>query len=649
MQKIRENGALLATVVSGVLILLGWQLDGKISGVSSAIIFITAFIIGGFDQAKSGIKDTLKTHKLNVELLMVLAATGASIIGYWFEGAILIFIFSLSGSLETYTTNKSRREITKLMALKPETAFLQGEKGELTEVSVSDLKIGDLILVRPGESVPIDGQIKNGITTINEATINGESMPKEKKQGEDVFGGTVNLTGAITVSVSKKEEDTVFSQIIRMVQEAENKPSETAAFIERFEDKYVKAVLILVAIMLFLPHFALGWTWMETFYRAMVLLTVASPCALVASVTPATLAAISNGARHGILFKGGIHLEHLKAVHAVAFDKTGTLTKGTPTVTDFILPDEKEAEDIQNVVYTLEKNSAHPLAKAISDALDLRFATYLPELVTEDVPGFGVQTNYNGHVFKVGKPDFIGAENTTSFQDEYAEDLAKEGKTIVYVSRDDRVVALLGLIDLEREEARTTISALQSSGLKTIMVTGDNEATALAIGEKIGIDYVIAGCLPENKVAVMEDLNTVYGSVCMVGDGINDAPALAHATVGVAMGEGTDIAMEAADIVLMKNDLEKLAYARKLSVRLSRVVKQNIVFSIAVICCLVLLNVFQTINLPFGVIGHEGSTILVILNGLRLLIPNRKWTKQNQSRSNKKARKPQIYAIKEVL
>ncbi|WP_088838849.1 heavy metal translocating P-type ATPase [Listeria sp. ILCC792] len=641
MQKIRENVAFIATAVSGILILIGWQLEGKISEMGIAIIFITAFIIGGFEQAKSGILDTIKTHKLNVELLMVLAATGASIIGYWLEGAVLIFIFSLSGALETYTTNKSKRELTKLMALKPKTAFLQWEKGELTEVPVGDLAIGNLILVRPGERVPIDGVICGGETTVDESAINGESMPKEKSNGADVFGGTVNLTGAVTVSVSKTEGETLFSQIIQMVQDAENQPSETAAFIERFEDKYVKAVLVLVGIMLFLPHFALGWTWNETFYRAMVLLTVASPCALVASVTPATLAAISNGARHGILFKGGVHLEHLKRVRAVAFDKTGTLTRGTPSLTDFILETEDQ-DELLNVVYTLEKNSTHPLARAISDALGRRGATYLQGLVTEDVPGFGVQAAYAGHNWKVGKARFIGAENTAKYVDEYAENLAKEGKTIVYVAKDNLVVAVLALRDEARREAVRAISALKSDGIQTVMVTGDNEETGLAIGREIGIDYVIAGCLPENKVAVMNDLKATYGSVCMVGDGINDAPALAHATVGVAMGEGTDIAMEAADIVLMKNDLEKLAYARKLSVRLSRIVKQNIFFSIAVIISLVILNVFQSINLPFGVIGHEGSTILVILNGLRLLLNNRKSRQRTHSQTGEDFQ-PKIY------
>ncbi|WP_416349171.1 heavy metal translocating P-type ATPase [Listeria seeligeri] len=619
-----RNWQFVTTGISGVLIVIGWIFGSEVGEVWTAVIFLSAFIIGGFEQAKEGILATIKTKKLNVELLMILAATGASIIGYWFEGAILIFIFSVSGALETYTTNKSKREITKLMAFQPESASRILPNGDIEEVAAKDLRMDDIVIVRPGESVPIDGVIVRGSTTLNEAAINGESVPAMKTVGADVFGGTVNVSSAITVKVTQTFENTIFSKIIRLVETAQNEPSKTARFIERFEDLYVKVVLLFVLVMMFLPHFALGWSWNETFYRAMVLLTVASPCALVASVTPATLAAISNGARHGILFKGGVHLENLRGIKAIAFDKTGTLTNGTPRLTDQMFKANSDEKRIINVVVAMERQSLHPLASALTKELESEVTDKLMEIDVTDVPGWGVKANYDGEIWQIGKAGFVGEDAAKQFSGEAFEKLASEGKTIVYVAAAGEVIAMFALKDTCRPEAIQAITALKAKGIKTIMVTGDNEQTGAAIQTELGMDYVVSGCLPEKKVDVIKDLSATYGNVAMIGDGINDAPALAHAAVGIAMGEGTDIAMETADVVLMKNDLEKIAYAYTLSERLHWISWQNICFAIAVIITLIIANVFQLINLPFGVVGHEGSTILVILNGLRLLKTNRK-------------------------
>ncbi|EPU1804364.1 heavy metal translocating P-type ATPase [Listeria monocytogenes] len=620
----KQNWQFITTGISGILIVIGCLVGSDVGDFWTAVIFLSAFVIGGFEQAKEGIQATIKTKKLNVELLMILAATGASIIGYWFEGAILIFIFSVSGALETYTTNKSKREITKLMAFQPERAFRLLPNGDLEEVAAKELQLDDMVFVRPGESVPIDGVIVRGSTTLNEAAINGESVPATKTVGADVFGGTVNVSSGITVKVTQTFDNTIFSKIIRLVETAQSEPSKTARFIERFEDAYVKAVLLFVLVMMFLPHFALGWSWNETFYRAMVLLTVASPCALVASVTPATLAAISNGARHGILFKGGVHLENLRGVKAVAFDKTGTLTNGTPELTDRLFAENVDKQQVINVVGAMERQSLHPLAAAITQDLEAEITEKLTEIEVTDVPGWGVQAVYREAIWQVGKAGFVGNEEARAFSNGAFERLAGEGKTIVYVAKDGVIQAMFALKDTCRPEAIRTIKALQAKGIKTIMVTGDNEQTGAAIQAELGMDYVVSGCLPEKKVDVLKELSVTYGSVAMVGDGINDAPALAHAAVGIAMGEGTDIAMETADVVLMKNDLEKIPYAYNLSDRLHWITWQNICFAIAVILVLITANVFQLINLPFGVVGHEGSTILVILNGLRLLRSNRK-------------------------
>ncbi|MBC1342653.1 heavy metal translocating P-type ATPase [Listeria welshimeri] len=620
----KRNWQFVTTGISGILIIVGWLVGNEVGDFWTAVIFLSAFVIGGFEQAKEGIQATIKTKKLNVELLMILAATGASIIGYWFEGAILIFIFSVSGALETYTTNKSKREITKLMAFQPERAFLLLPNGDLKEIAAKDLQLDDMVLVRPGESVPIDGVIVRGSTTLNEAAINGESVPAMKSAGSEVFGGTVNVSSAITVKVTQTFDNTIFSKIIRLVETAQSEPSKTARFIERFEDAYVKAVLLFVLVMMFLPHFALGWSWNETFYRAMVLLTVASPCALVASVTPATLAAISNGARHGILFKGGVHLENLRGIKAIAFDKTGTLTNGTPVLTDRLFAENVDKQEIINMVVALERQSLHPLAAAITQDLDAEVTKNITEIEITDVPGWGVQADYKREIWQVGKAGFVGTESAREFLSGAFEKLASEGKTVVYVAKSGVVLAMFALKDTCRPEAMRTIKALQAKGIKTIMVTGDNEQTGAAIQAELGMDQVVSGCLPEKKVDVIKELSVSYGSVAMVGDGINDAPALAHAAVGIAMGKGTDIAMETADVVLMKNDLEKIPYAFSLSKQLYWISWQNICFAIAVILVLITANVFQLINLPFGVVGHEGSTILVILNGLRLLKSNQR-------------------------
>jgi len=611
---------LIAAVLSGVLILLGWLLLNRDVETASAIVFVSAFIIGGYAKAKQGIEATISTKKLNVELLMILAAVGSAIIGYWLEGAILIFIFGLSGAMETYTMNKSHREISSLMDLQPEEATrLVDDVEEI--VAVEDLSVGDLLLIRPGERIPADGKIVIGQTNIDEAAISGESIPVTKSKGDDVFAGTVNLRGIIRIEMTKSSNETLFHKIIELVQSAQSEKSPSQKFIERFEGVYVRTVLIIVALMMFVPHFALGWGWTETWYRAMVLLVVASPFTLVASVTPATLSAISNGARNGILFKGGVHLENLAQIKAIAFDKTGTLTKGKPEVTNVIVREDITEEHLLAHVAEIERYSNHPLAGAVvsyaadhvKDNKDLKVEDM------EDIAGFGVRGNMNGSEWKVGKSEFVGKEEADQFHDHIMNQLSDEGKTVIFARDGKGIAGLIALKDVVREDAIEAIRALHEVGIKTVMLTGDHERTAAAIAEESGIDSFISGCLPETKADEIKRLEKEYGMVAMVGDGINDAPALATATVGISMGEGSDVALETADVVLMKNYLPLIAETVNLSKRMNRVVKQNIYFSIVVITLLIASNFLQVVTLPLGVIFHEGSTILVILNGLRLL------------------------------
>jgi len=606
---------------SGVLILIGWILTKFDQQATSVFFYILAYVIGGYFKAKEGITDTLQNKTLNVELLMVLAALGSAIIGYWEEGAILIFIFALSGALETYTMSKSRKEISALMSLQPEEAWLIKD-GKEVKVAVERLQVGDHIFVKPGERVPVDGCIIKGRTSIDQAAITGESIPVSKELKDDVFAGTVNISGSIVVEVTKPSSETLFQKIITLVQNAESQKSPSQQFIDRFEGTYVKLVLAVVSLMLFLPHYLFEWSWNETFYRAMVLLVVASPCAVVASIMPATLSAISNGARKGILFKGGTHLESLGHLRAIAFDKTGTLTQGKPEVSQyFVKPDlEDEKQKILQIAASIEKHSNHPLAQAI-----VRFATTKNQCIPleldsiEDVSGWGVKAFFNGETWKIGKRAFMDGNIEEVIDEKQRALLEEQRSTIVYIEKDHQVISAFALKDIVRKESKKAVNDLKILGVEPIMLTGDNANTAKAIASEVGISHYIYECLPENKVNEIRAIKEKYGITAMVGDGINDAPALATANIGMAMGEGTDVALETADIVLMKNDLTKISQAIHLSKRMNRIIKQNLILSIGVIIMLVMSNFFQSIDLPLGVIGHEGSTILVILNGLRLL------------------------------
>lgn len=620
MKDLFKNKAMIATMISGILIILGIVLQWQSFDTAAAIIFVLSFIIGGYKQAKEGFIDTFENKHLNVDILMVLAAVGASLIGYWMEGALLIFIFSLSGSLEEYATEKSTQAITALMNIVPEIAKRINPDGSIEDVAVKDLKVGDTLLVPKGASIPIDGTIASGQGLIDEAAISGESVPVEKTVGDDIFGSTINLSEALTMTVSKESKDTLFAKIIRMVEEAQKTPSKTASFINRIENTYVKIVLIFVPVMIAVFYFLLDWGWNESFYRGMVLLTVASPCALVASATPAVLSAISNAAKRGILFKGGIAIENFSAMDCIAFDKTGTLTEGKPVVTEASYLTGTDEKHIMSVVYALEHSSTHPIASALVQHLDTKEYEKSQMDSIQDLTGFGLAGEAFGSYWKIGKKTFVVTDelNEPPFVKE-AFALQNEGKTVIYVSQDDKVVAYYALLDTPKSEAKDMIAFFKANGVHTIMITGDNEATGQTIGKQLGVDEIRANCLPEDKTTILKDLQAKYKLVGMVGDGVNDAPALANADIGIAMGEGTDIAMETADVVLMKSELDKLEYCYGLSKKLKKITMQNIIFSITVILILILSNLFQLINLPLGVVGHEGSTILVIMNSLRLL------------------------------
>lgn len=587
-------------------------------------LMILTMIVAGYDVMLEGLVETIeqsrKCHKFypNIHILMALAAVASAMIGEFMEGALLILIFAGAHFLEEYAEEKSRREITSLLELSPTEARRLKSDGSVEVVPVEALHIGDRLQVLNGDSVPTDGIILEGNTTIDQSSINGESIPAEKTVGDDVFASTINGTGTFVMEVTKDSSDTVIAKIIQMVEQSQGDLTPTASKIKRFEPKYVMTVLVAVPLLMLAGPFLFGWDWSTSIYRGVVFLIGASPCALAASAVPATLSAMSNLARHGLLFKGGSFVSALSETKAIAFDKTGTLTRGKPQVTHYEwleeFTPEEEALALQ-IVVTMERHSNHPLAEAISDKF--RDISSIETIEVENLIGQGLVGYYQGDTYHIGKPSIFNNVPQRFLQ--YKEMYSDEGNTVVYVSKNDHVIGLFALMDMPKEDSKETIEYFQDQGIHTIMITGDGKVTGEAIGRQLGLEQVRSNVMPEEKASIIKEIQQEYGQTIMVGDGVNDAPALVTAEVGVAMGGGTDIAIDAADAVLMQDSLGRLAYAHRQSKRLDRIVTQNIVFALSVVIILLILNIFGKLTIATGVIGHEGSTILVILNGLRLL------------------------------
>ncbi len=617
---VKKNVEMTLTIVSGILIILGFILDSQ--GNALAVpTFIIAFIIGGYHSFLSAYEDLFQEKKLTVDILMILAAIGASIIGYWMEGALLIFIFSLAESLEAMSLAKTSQAITELMKVTPDVARKYDSNGLIVDVNTVDLKIGDRLQVRKGESIPIDGKLDSEAAVVNEAAVTGEPLAVTKHSGDEVIGGTINEEAAFDMIVTVEDKDTLFSKIIRMVEEAQDSPSKADSKIQQIEDTYVKVVLLAVPIFIIAMPLIFGWTWEESFYRGMVLLTVASPCALVASVAPANLSTISRSAKNGILFKGGDVIDRTTDIKAVIFDKTGTLTEGKPEIVGSMYHVDSDKDLIDQLVVSAEASSTHPIAAAFLKAFPEVERVELDDL--KDITGKGFEFDYEGATWRVGNRMFaLAEENQIAITAEENKDILQkeaEGKTVIFVSKDGVFQASYSLADQLKVNAKKTIDLLHGMNIKTIMLTGDEERTANYIAHEIGIDDVRANLLPQEKASIIKEFQEIYGSVAMVGDGINDAPALATADVGFALGSGTDVAMETADVVLLQDDLLQIPFSLGISNKTGSIVMQNIVFSITIIVLLIISNLLQMIDLPLGVIGHEGSTILVILNSLRLL------------------------------
>jgi Cd2+/Zn2+-exporting ATPase len=644
----RENPELALAVITLAALLIGWiggAVTGILPGWAVTVFAVIAFAAGGYTGLLDAIADA-RQAQLNIDFLMLAAALGAAAIGEWEEGALLLFLFTLSGALEEFAMDRTRKAIEGLIELRPETAQLR--RGDaLVEVPVEDLKVGDEVMVRPGERLPVDGEVVGGTSTIDQSPVTGESVPVYKEKGNEVFSGTINGSGALEIRVTKLASESTLSKIIQLVEEAQQEAAPTQRLIDRFSQPYTLIVIGATLLAILIPWIFIDEPFGDTLYRAMTLLVVASPCALIISTPASILSAIAAAARSGILFKGGVYLEKSASLDIIAFDKTGTLTHGRPKLTDVKPLNDYSREDVIRIAAGAESLSEHPIARAILNAAREADLTIEEPMEFQSVAGHGIQAIYDRGDHK--EIIFIG--NDKLFMNEemdlspairmIGQQFQKKGKTAMLVvrrstvedtlgdERDWEVVGYLAVADTLRENAAETIAALRKLGIKRMaMLTGDNRNVADAIARQVGLEDadVYAELLPEEKVTIVQRL-VKEGKVGMIGDGVNDAPALATAHVGIAMGAaGTDVALETADVVLMSDELNKLPFMLDLSRRAEQIVRQNLIFAVGVMLTLVLLTIVAPIfvpgfvlPLPLGVIGHEGSTLIVVSNGLRLL------------------------------
>ena len=600
------------------MFVLALFLESSVAWIANALFLLTIACIGK-EVITEGIMDTIeetkhfKKFRPNVHLLMTLAALGAIFIGKFEEAAMLIVIFTIAHSLEEYVEKKSRKDMTQLLQLQPKLALKKINNGHFEEVDASSLEIGDIIQVLNGSQISADGIIIEGMSSINQASVTGESIPVEKEVGSEVFAGTLNLTQTLLIKVTKKQQDSVLGKIITLVQEAGQSLTRTGSFLKKWEPVYVTIVLTLFPVVLAIGILLLKWDFLTAFYRGMVYLIAVSPCALAASATPVTVTAISTLSRKGIFIKSGASLEKMSEVEAIAFDKTGTLTNGTPKVVAKVMDKEREFE-LYSILVSMEKKVNHPLAFAIVES-GLAYRIY--SLSVTPKVGIGLEATYRNHTYRIGKPSSFA---TLGKYTAIVEQWMNEGKTVVVLSEDHLVVGAVALLDTPKEEAKQVIDYFKEENIQTMLLTGDSIQTAEVIANELEVDEVRANVLPEEKANTLKEWSMKYPTIAMVGDGINDAPALVNAEVGIAMGKGTDVAMESSDIVLMNSQLDSLKTLHKVSKLMMTVTKQNLIFSLFIVIVLVLLNFLGWSDLTLGVILHEGSTVVVLLHALRLIV-----------------------------
>ncbi|MEB2302531.1 cadmium-translocating P-type ATPase [Lysinibacillus xylanilyticus] len=616
--------------ISLLFVVLGYMF-GTMRGETDQLtigMFIIAILVGGIGIFKTGFRN-LARFEFDMKTLMTIAVIGAAIIGEWEEAAVVVFLFAVSEALEAYSMDKARQSIRQLMDIAPPTATIKRAHGEHfheMELPTEEIEIGDILIVKPGQKIAMDGIVVSGLSAVNQAAITGESIPVSKTIDDEVFAGTLNEEGALEVRVTKRVEDTTIAKIIHLVEEAQAEKAPSQQFVDRFAKYYTPAIMLIALLVAVLPPLFIG-DWQHWIYQGLAVLVVGCPCALVVSTPVAIVTAIGNAARQGVLIKGGIHLEQLGHIEAIAFDKTGTLTKGQPAVTDILTSQEMSEDYVLQLVAAVEKQSQHPLAKAILQALHEKKLTEFIPTDFQSVTGKGAYATVDDQIIYVGSLKWIATLTTVDEMiKEQVHKLQQQGKTVVAAVSNDRFIGMIGIADQLRQESKDVLNKL--NGLKVkhkVMLTGDAEPTAQAIATSLNMTDVRASLLPAEKLMAIKDLRAQFGAVAMVGDGVNDAPALAAADVGIAMGgAGADAALETADIALMSDDLTKLPYTIGLSRKTLRIIKENIIFALALKLIALLLVIPGWLTLWIAIFADMGATLLVVLNSLRL-IKSEKW------------------------
>jgi Cd2+/Zn2+-exporting ATPase len=618
-----RNPKVVTSGLSGLLLLAGWAL-GLAGGpdLVSTGLYLTAVALGGYYFGREALEELLFEREVGIELLMATAAVAAMLMGQALEAAMLVFLYSISEAAEGYTEEKTRSAVRALMDLAPKMALVRRDHREV-EIPATELEVGDVFIVRPGQAMATDGVVVRGSSSVNQAPVTGESMPVSKQVGDDVFAGSLNEEGALEIRATKSFADNTISRIIHMVEEAQEQKGKSQRFIERFGKRYSPAVLAAGFLMAVIPPLLFAAPWETWITRAIVFIVAAAPCALVISIPITLVAALGTAARNGVLIKGGIYVEEFAKVQVVALDKTGTLTMGEPEVTEVIPLGDRSEHELLEFAAGIERHHAHPLARAIMRHAAAREVTPRMASDARSHTGAAVNAMIAGMRMYAGSPRFFAESLGLNLAQVEAlvTRLEEDGKTVVLVGEASEVWGLIAVRDELRPNAKQAIAGLHAAGIrKVVMLTGDNERAARAIARELGIEEVHAALSPEGKVQRVRELSKTYGHVAMVGDGVNDAPALAEATVGVAMGAaGSDVALETADVALMADDLEKLVYGFTLAKRNQAIINQNLALSAVVIGVLAIGAVVGTFTLPIAVLAHEISEFVVIASGLRML------------------------------
>ncbi len=592
--------------------------------ISTNLAYAAAILVGGFGLFKTGIMNLFRLE-FDMRTLMTIAVIGAAIIGEWGEGATVVILFAISEVLESYSMDKARQSIRSLMDIAPKEALIRRGDKEFT-VEVEDIRIGDILIVKPGQKIAMDGIVVKGISSVNQAAITGESVPISKMIDDEVFAGTLNEEGLLEVKVTKHVDDTTIAKIIHLVEEAQAERAPSQAFVDRFAKYYTPVIMLISLLVAVIPPLLFDADWSKWVYQGLAVLVVGCPCALVISTPVSIVTAIGNAARNGVLIKGGIHLEEMGAIKAIAFDKTGTLTHGIPVVTEYLPQPDTKPNELLTIIAALENGSQHPLASAIIKKAEEEELPYR-DLTIDDltsITGKGIKGKYKGKMYFVGSPHLFEemlSDGIPSNINAMISELQNNGKTVMVAGSDSAIFALIAVADEVRGNCKSVIQKLHSLGIeKTIMLTGDNKGTANAIAKQVGVSDMKADLLPQDKLAYIKEMRNNYGRVAMVGDGVNDAPALAASSVGVAMGgAGTDTALETADIALMADDLGKLPFTVKLSRKALFIIKQNITFSVGIKLVALLLVIPGWLTLWIAIFADMGATLIVTLNSLRLL------------------------------